>query len=389
MTLTSILDDRKRLKELDSGDMLGIVEKSPGFMDWCIESMARVQKTRIIEKVSNYISRGKLKGIFVVGMGGSAISGDLLRDWLQDAMDIPIIVVRGYSLPVYITNHYLGIFLSYSGNTEETLSCFADAIEREVTCIGITSGGLLASFLERVNGLCIHLPSGYQPRAALLYLFTALAILMAGTGIVPEEKIITELEETSAILHTLASECGRESTVNENPMKQAALKVFKTIIAIYGHGCLVSVARRLKGQINENGKNPAYHDFFPELNHNETVGWEVAPDVSMHVSCILLRDEKQEAGSMGVRVRYTKGILEEKAAACINLVARGTSRLARMLSLVYMGDFMSIYLAFLNGKDPTPVTYIQGLKEELKNKVHVQEEIKARVERIIQQQDER
>ncbi|MHA1996757.1 MAG: bifunctional phosphoglucose/phosphomannose isomerase [Promethearchaeota archaeon] len=383
MSLKRILDDPEGILQIDKDDMLGVIEKSPAFMKWCLDTFEFNEATRVESQVKEFIAGKQLKGIFVVGMGGSAISGDIASDWLLDIATFPVTVIRGYELPAYIDDNYLGFFLSYSGNTEETLSSFAGAVERKIPCIGITSGGMLEEFLEKSGGLVIKVPGGYQPRAAFLYLFTTLAIAIANSGLIHGGNLIDQLKETHSILELLSKKYSASVPIDENRLKQHAMNLFKSIVVIYGYKHLISVARRFKGQVNENGKNPAYYDFFSELNHNETVGWEISKDVAGRIACIFLHDGDAETTPIRTRIEYTENIIKTKASHVLHLNAVGKSRLAKMLSLVYMADFISTYLALLNGSDPTPVTYIQGLKDVLKEKVNLQGKIREKIEKLL------
>src|SRR5271157_2584978 len=189
MSDSSILDDVDQINALDSSNMLGIVESAPTFMDWCVNTFEPEKKSSIEKKIKSFIPK-RITGIFIAGMGGSAISGDLVNDWLKDRLRIPILVCRDYQLPACIDRSWLGFILSYSGNTEETLSTYADAKDRGIKCIGITSGGLLEKFLDTKGDLCLKVPCGYQPRSALLYLFSTLALAIANCNFLDKQLLI-------------------------------------------------------------------------------------------------------------------------------------------------------------------------------------------------------
>ncbi|MFX0101947.1 MAG: bifunctional phosphoglucose/phosphomannose isomerase [Candidatus Hodarchaeota archaeon] len=385
MSNSSILDDAGKVSALDPQGMLKIVEESTRFMKWCIDTLETKDETRIEGTIKDFIKDKDIRGVFIVGMGGSAISGDVAHDWLKDCVKIPILVIRGYELPAYIDGDWVGIFLSYSGNTEETLSTFASAKSRGISGIGITSGGLLEQFLGKTGEPCIKVPGGYQPRAAMLYLFTSLAITLAHFNLCDTDTLLEEIRESLDVLMELSKQHAMDVPMKDNEMKQVASILHGSTILVYGFDHLISVARRFKGQVNENGKNPSYYDFFPELNHNETVGWEIEKELASHFSCVFLRDPTSETEPVRVRIEYTQELIAKKASAVIELHAKGTSRLAKMLSLIYMADFISVYLALLNGKDPTPVNYIQGLKDVLKNKVNMQDRIQTKLNEILKE----
>ncbi len=381
MTDASFLDDQGKMTALDPQGMLGIIEVAPGFMKWCLNEY-ELDKAKSIEKTVQKFIPKKITGIFISGMGGSAISGDIVRDWIVDAIHVPVIVTRDYQLPVCIDASWLGFILSYSGNTEETLSAYVDAKRRGIKCICVTAGGLLEEATRKVGDLCLKVPGGMQPRAAMLYLFTTLAIAVANCKLLDKKAMIADLQEALQVLEDASKKLCRSVVLKDNPAKQHAVAVQGTTVIVYGFDFYQSVARRFKGQLNENGKNPAYYDVFPELNHNETVGWEVDPSIARHLSCIIIRDPVQERAPLSIRIEYTKQLVAAKAKATIELTPAGRSRIARMLSIIYAADYTSVYLAFLNGVDPTPVKYIQGLKEELGKKVNVQADITAHLAKL-------
>ena len=370
MNDSSILDDADQLGTMDASNMLDVVESAPTFMEWCLDTFELDKKTSISKKIKGFVPK-HVTGIFIIGMGGSAISGDILSDWLKDRLKIPILVCREYELPACIDKTWLGFVLSYSGNTEETLSAYECAKNRGMKCIGITSGGLLEKFLDKMHDLCLKVPGGYQPRSALLYMFSTLALAVANCNFVAKQSLIDEIHETVSLLKTLRDKFKKETSSSENLAKQYAQMVHGTTVIIYGFDYLQGVARRFKEQVNENSKNPAYYDNFPELNHNEMVGWEIDHDVAKNYSYIFLRNNGQESEPIKVRIEFTKNLLAAKARAVIEMEAEGKSKLARMMSLIYAADYITVYLAFLNGADPTPVKDIKILKEQLENKIHL------------------
>ncbi|HME50850.1 MAG TPA: bifunctional phosphoglucose/phosphomannose isomerase [Candidatus Lokiarchaeia archaeon] len=379
MSDSSILDDVDQISALDSNNMLNVVESAPTFMDWCLNTFELDKKTNIASKIKSFIPKHSA-GIVIIGMGGSAISGDLINDWFKDRLKIPVLVCREYQLPACVDKTWLGFVLSYSGNTEETLSAYYCAKNRGIKCIGITSGGLLEKFLDKMHDVCLKVPDGFQPRSALLYMFSTLALAMADCNFMDKQPLIDEIRETISLLKDLCQKLKKDIPSSENLAKQYAELLHGTTVIIYGFDYLQAVARRFKEQFNENSKNPAFYDNFPELNHNETVGWEIDHDIAKNYSCIFLRNNGQESEPIKVRIEFTKNLLVAKAKSVIEFEAMGTSRLARMMSLIYTADFTSVYLAFLNGVDPTPVKDIKTLKEELENKVHLIASISSKFE---------
>jgi glucose/mannose-6-phosphate isomerase len=380
-----MLDNQAKIAALDAQGMLKCVENAPGFMDWCLNTYELDESVNLDVKLKNFLP-SDIKSIFISGMGGSAISGDLVHDWVKDDIKLPVLVLRGYHLPTYIDDGWVGFFLSYSGMTEETLSSYVDAKKRGIKCVVVVSGGLLEEWAGKSGDLCFKVPGGFQPRAALLYLFTTLGIVLAHCGFMDAATMITDLKEAAGVLKALTGKYGRSVPVSKNKAKKDALTIHGTTPVIYGFDFYQSVARRFKCQFNENGKNPAYWDVFSELNHNEAVGWEVATKVSKMFTCLFLRDPSAESAPVTTRIEFMKNLVGEKAKAIIEVTPEGTSRVARMLSLVYWADFTSVYLAFANGADPTPVKSIQGLKDELGKRLNLQKQLTEQFEDLLSEE---
>lgn len=303
------------------------------------------------------------KNIVVLGMGGSAIGGDLLSDYFADELSIPIVVIRGYDIPKFIDENSLIFAVSYSGNTEETLSALKKCIEAKARIIALTSGGKLAALSQENNFPVIKVPVGIQPRAAISYLFFPILKALERLGLVKGRG--GEIEETLNILQELSKEYGAKSPIENNLAKKVALSLYQYLPLIYGsEGLLEAVAMRWKTQINENSKWPCFWNVFSELDHNEIVGYEIENSINRQVKIVYLQDKE---GSLRVeqRRRITRKIIEDKVAEFIVCPTKGKGKMARMFSLIYLGDLASYYLAILNQIDPSPVVCIEDLKKEL------------------------
>ena len=348
-----ILDDLSEMKRIDKSDMLS----------FCVEATKLCQKAvKLAQAVQ--IEYSKPQTIIVAGMGGSAIGGELLKDWTRDRIDVPIEVCREYSLPAYADERTLVFVVSYSGRTEEALSVFLDAIKRNCMTFCISSGGKLLEFAEKLKLPYLQVPSGIpQPRAALPYLFLPMPILLGKLGLVSDAS--SEISETVNILERVKRENSPEKPLSGNFSKKLASRINGTVPAIYGFGIYRAVAQRYKQQFNENSKVPAKWDFFSELNHNEIVGWEAVKELARCFSIIFIR-EKDEPDEIRQRIEATKELISREATKRIfEVCSSGQSRLAKMLYTVYIGDFTSVYLAILRGVDPTPVRTISLLKERI------------------------
>jgi len=349
---TAILDNLNEIRRIDKGDMLS----------FCVQAPRHYREAaKLAQAIS--INYSKPQTIIVAGMGGSSIGGELLKDWAKHKITVPIEVCREYSLPAYTDEKTLVFVVSYSGETEEALSMFLDAIKRKCMTFCISSGGKLLEFAEKLKLPYLRVPSDIpQPRAALPYLFLPLPILLEKLGVISDAS--SEISEAVQILEQVKSENLPEKPLSDNFSKNLASKINGTIPIIYGFGIYRAVAQRYKQEFNENSKVPSKWEFFPELNHNEIVGWEAAKELAKCFSTIFLRD-KDEPEEIQQRIEATEELMHE-GAKISEVWSVGESGLAKMLSTIYIGDLTSLYLAILRGVDPTPVKTIALLKERMK-----------------------
>jgi len=366
MGKTDVLDQLEKIKRIDKRNMLGHCVKTH---EYCEDAV------RLAKQVS--LSYRKPQRILVTGMGGSAIGGEILRDWLLNELPIPIEVCRDYILPAHVNKETLVFAISCSGNTEETLSAFVDAVKRGCMIITITSGGHLLSFSKELQVPHLTIPSGLPPRATLPYLFFPLPILMEKLGILQSKE--KEIQETVRVVKSLSRENSPETPVKNNQSKKLALELNETIPVVYGFREYAAVAHRLKMQFNENSKVPCKREVFPELNHNEVVGWEASETLTKCFSILLIRD-RNEPPEIKNRIDTTNSLALNKAKKVLEIYARGESKLARMFSVLHVGDFASVYLAILHNTDPTPVETINKIKEEMRKKFNVIEKLKIEIQ---------
>lgn len=345
----SVLDNPAELRRFDPKDILGLAVRFP---EQCAEAIS------IFESSGFVPLQGGIRNVVVCGMGGSAAGGDLLRCVAEDSGSAPINVVREYEIPAYCDEKTWAIFCSYSGNTEETLSCYKDARAKRCQRLCITSGGKLGELAATERVPCLKIPGGQPPRTALGYLFlplllaaTRTRVVSANAGSIPGE-----------LTHQLRR-YGPESPFADNPAKQLAAALYGRIPILYGLGGYRSVvASRWKGQINENAKVHCFHHGLPEMCHNEIVGWTLAGRQSPGFAVVFLTDGT-ESPQMQTRMRVVRDILG--AAPVHEVRVEGPSLVAKMLSLCYIGDFVSLYLARLNEADPEQIVNIDHLKSEL------------------------
>lgn len=307
--------------------------------------------------------RQDYRNIVVTGLGGSAIGGDILRNYAAKKARLPIVVNRDYHLPAFVGPDTLVLTVSYSGNTEETLSAYEQAVAREAGIIVLSSGGKLSEYARRDGQGLVQVPSGFVPRAAVGWLFAPVALLLGEMGIIAGVK--EEIRETAVVLKELRESLKPTVDIPVNQARVIAGKSRDSIPVIWGTtGVSEVAAQRWKAQINENAKSPAYYNIFPELNHNEIVGFEAPGDLLQRQVYIILRD-KQDNERIQKRIDISKTIIKDKVKSIIEVYSQGESYLARVFSLIYVGDYASAYLALEYGINPTPVKMIDFLKEQL------------------------
>jgi len=375
-----ILDDLQTVRRVDKGNMLGSCLRTSEFCKEAIKNAQRFRLPRVAQvSKSLRISYTKPKNVVIVGMGGSAIGGDLLHDWLLDRIFMPVEVCRDYVLPAYANEETLAFIVSYSGETEESLSAYLDAIKRKCMVVAIASGGSLISFARKLHLPYMIVPSGLQPRVAVPYLFFPLAVTMEKMGLVRRTEV--EFAEVIKVLKTLAKENSPEVPQQNNPAKKLAWELRSTIPVVYGFRQYRSVAVRFKSELNENSKIPAKWEVFPELNHNDVVGWEASEALAKRFTVVLIRD-KDEPPEIRNRIRATKKLVLTKVRKTLEVHAVGKSSLAKMFSVLFVGDLTSVYLAILLGVDPAPVKIIAAMKHEMQKNYNLVQKLEQEISAI-------
>jgi glucose/mannose-6-phosphate isomerase len=299
-------------------------------------------------------------GLVVCGMGGSAIGGDLAAAALGDRATRPITVVRGYALESWIPPQTLVLCASYSGETEEALACFEAAGAAGAERVVLTTGGTLARLAREEGVPVIGVPAGMQPRAAVVYMTIGALECAALCGAAPA--LHAEIDTATALLEELVEEWG-PGAPDDSLAKSVAGRLEGTVPVVHGAASTVAVGRRWSTQINENAKAPAFWSELPEANHNQICGWERGRGLAPFAG-VFLGDPDQHP-RVRRRMELMGSEVERVGAASILLEARGESRLERVLSLVLLGDIVSVYLAVLRGVDPTPVEALEQFKEQL------------------------
>ena len=343
-----MLDDIKKIRTIDKSNMLAVISSLP----------SQIERTKtLVEGLE--VPKMKPISIVISGMGGSSIGGELMRDWLSDKIQIPIVANRTSGLPRFAGRDTLSILVSYSGNTNETLACAEHSIRRGCRIVGITSGGNLKKLCRTRGFPCILLPPGLPPRGAIGYLFSSIAFLLQEMAFVRVEE---EIHEARGFIEEVQHGWTANVETKENEAKVIAKLIEKRIPTIYGHTYYGAVARRWMTQINENAKTLAWWSEIPEMNHNEIEGW-TRDTKGKKFAAIFLRD-RHENTDISNQVRVTVEMLSKRSKTH-EVWAQGATSLSRMLYSMYLGDYVSFYLAVLKGVDPMPVSAIQEVKKKV------------------------
>ncbi len=348
---TSILDSVEAMRKVDKSNMLM----------FCTE-MAKHYRQSIKDAERITFDHPSPENIIIAGMGGSGIGGELLKDYARGKAQVPIEVSKDYHLPTYADKRTLVLLASYSGETEESLSSFLEALRHKCMIYCISSGGTLLKYAEKLKLPYLQIPVGMPPRAALPHLLVPLFTVIEKTGLV--SGVSAELIEATKLLERIAKENAPEKSTTENYAKTLALGLNDKSPVIYGFGMFRGVAMRWKQQFNENSKMPSKWEMFSELNHNEIVGWENPKKLGRDFAALLIRD-KAESAEIRSRIEITKAIIQPILSNTFEVWTQGKSDLAKILSTICIGDFTSIYLALLRKVDPTPVETISLLKAKL------------------------
>ncbi|MGH7333759.1 MAG: bifunctional phosphoglucose/phosphomannose isomerase [Candidatus Rokuibacteriota bacterium] len=300
------------------------------------------------------------RAVIVAGMGGSAAGGDLLAACAADHLRVPLLVHRSYGLPVAASDT-LVIASSYSGETVETLSAAETALAREHALVVVTTGGALGRLAERRGVSAVTLPGGLMPRMALGYLFFPLLGVLAEVGLPLASP--DEVAEALDVVEALARELGPAQPVEGNEAKRLALAIGTRIPALYGGPATHAAVYRWKTDFAENAKLFALTGVVPEMNHNEIEAWQ-GPR-AREVQAVFLRDD-EEPPAIARRFAVLRDLIEPGAGrAVLEAWTRGKGRLARLISLAYLGQWTSYYLAMLGGRDPWPIPLLDALKRRL------------------------
>jgi len=375
-----ILDNKRAILALDPScsfrDELEFAENMRKAVN-NVKAFKQPEKVRVGSHVIDYTKT--VDKVVFAGMGGSAIAGDLARDWLNTEIKVPMESIRSYHLPAYIDNKTLVFLISYSGNTEETLSCMLDALRKDCTIVSISSDGALARVSKALGLPVIGLPKMAAARVSFPYLLAPIPYILATFRLLPYNRFDKEIAEATNMVKKLTEEYAIEAPLTRNLTKKAALQIFGTVPIIYAHGPYRSISLRFKTQVNENCKLPARSDFFPELNHNEIMSWEASTKLLKHYTLVLLRsqDEPEEVNTR-IEALKTK-FFEKKAKSVLEIWAQGNDLLTRMLHLLFTADMISLYLSVLHRRDPVASETFQILKYQVTERLRTLDKLEQQI----------
>jgi glucose/mannose-6-phosphate isomerase len=342
-----VLDDLKLIHERDAQDALGFAEKQGSKL------------THEFEPVGN-AQFGNVHNVVYGAMGGSALAGLLVQTWQNLAQ--PFEIVRDYDIPAYVDGDTLFIAASYSGNTEETLSALAQAEAKGAQIAVVTGGGRLQHIAEEKGYLLVLLPKVAPSRFVTLYTFRALLQIFEKAGVLTDD-FRPQLEQTADFLDESVKVWRPDVPTSKNPAKQIAQELMGKSIVVYSGPKMYAAAYKWKINFNENAKQLAWAGQLPEFNHNEFTSWSKQP-VDKPYAVIDLRS-RLEHPRVQKRFEVSARLLSGLRPALIVVDAEGQKLLDHLLWTIVLGDFVSLYLALLNGLNPTPLELVEKLKQFL------------------------
>ncbi|MDY7019418.1 MAG: bifunctional phosphoglucose/phosphomannose isomerase [Chloroflexota bacterium] len=337
-------------------DASGILDRLREFPEQCWLAWEKVLKFDLPREYT------RIDKVLILGMGGSAIGGEIVRRLALPESKVPVWIHRDYGLPLFVDDSTLVIASSYSGNTEETIDAFTESLKTPAKKLVLTTGGKLKYLADMEDIPVFVIDYQAPPRTAFPHSFVYLIGIFQKLGLLRDKSI--DLQESLQILSKLTKYFTETTPLTSNPAKQLATKLLGHVIVIYGAGILSEVAQRWKAQLNENSKTWAFFEVFPELNHNAVVGYEFPSQEKEEIFVLFLRSSLLHPRNL-LRYEATAKLLAKAGVIHEFVEAVGVSMLAQVVSLVFWGDYVSFYLAILNGTDPTPVDSIDFVKRYL------------------------
>lgn len=340
-----MLDDLKQIHEKDPQDALGVAGGQWKYLSQQFDA--------------TFTPTGEIRNVVLGGMGGSALYGVIANSWPK--VKVPFEIVRNYVIPEYVGPQTLFVASSYSGNTEETLEALEHAEERQAQIVVVASGGKLADKAREKGYPLYEVPSGIQPRMATLYLFSALVQILAPLNLCVADT--SEMNSLGEWLKPHLESWAATVPTAQNKAKQVALELMGKTVIMYAGPLLFPAANKWKICMNENAKNTAWVNQYPEFNHNEFIGWSSHP-VEKPFAVVEIRSNLEHP-RVQKRFEVSERLLSGKRPAPIVVEPGGETLLQQLAYAIAMGDFVGTYLALLNGVNPTPVDLVEKLKVEL------------------------
>ncbi|MBI2009359.1 bifunctional phosphoglucose/phosphomannose isomerase [Candidatus Saccharibacteria bacterium] len=341
-----MLDDLKYIHQRDGQDALGIAERQ------CQQLAYEFTWPQI---------EGKFDNIVYAGMGGSALAAYLSDSWPD--YHLPFEICRSYHIPAYVSSKSLFIASSYSGNTEETISALEEAEKKDAKIIVIAGGGKLQEIAQAKSYPYLEIPKVEQPRYAVLYNLKALVTVLETTGLIKQEQAGAAMSEAANFLAENVKKWVATVPTKDNPTKKLAEELAGKSVVIYAGPLLAPAAYKWKINFNENAKNVAWWNQFPEFNHNEMIGWSSHP-IQKPYAIVDLRSNLEHP-RVQKRFEVTEKLLSGRRPAPNIVQAEGETLLEQLLWTIAFGDFVSVYLALLNNVNPAPVDLVEKFKTEL------------------------
>jgi glucose/mannose-6-phosphate isomerase len=341
-------------------DSLGFLDAVAGLP----EQLAAAHDAAVAIEPDQFPAAAGVQNIVVLGMGGSGITGDVLAATASAVLPVPVTVLKQLRTPAFVGPATLAFAISYSGNTDETLTMAQGAADAGARLVAVSAGGALAELAASRGALHVQCPSGFMPRAALGALVAPVFVTLFRMGLLPDARawLVSAQEQ----LARRRDECGPAVAARANPARELARRIGRTIPLVYGGGAIGGVAAlRWKADVNENAKAPAFWNAYPELDHNEICGWGQHGDVTRQLFTLVELRHGFEHERLARRFDVTRTIIEEALHQVLEVRATGDGRLAQLLDLMYMGDWVSCYVALQSDVDPGPIDAIAQLKEAL------------------------
>jgi len=361
------LDDLRSIQEIDRQNMLEKIDRMPEHLIEALTDFKEPAPSCDFARIGNAL---------LVGMGTSAIAAEIALNWLSEQARIPMILIRDSSLPAYVDSKTLVLAISYSGETQETLEALFSAFQRKCQVLTISSGGKMREISERLLIGHIEVRRGFEPRTAFPFLFVPSSLVLA--RLVHEKDPEREIQEASDVLRNLRSKIGWTVSCESNPAKQLAFEIAETIPVVYAFRRNGGLARRMKNQLNENGKMPAIFNLLPEGCHNEFEAWRKD---KLKFSFTFLRTD--ESDDEKARIEEAKKILAETGMTKVYEVSGvGKTRASQLLSIVYFTDYVTFYLSVLRKVDPTRWERVQELKKRVLQRTRFEERLNDEMRKI-------